>query len=92
MITDSILNLLGTLGRFFASLVPSLPDPGPILGGITGNLSTLFGYAAGSGAWIPWDVGGACLLAVVAVFVSAFGIRLLRIVLSVFTGGGGGAA
>jgi hypothetical protein len=92
VITAALLSLLGTLGKFLASLVPSLPDPGPVLSGLTSNISTLYGYTAGSGAWIPWGAGALCLVAVFAVIVIAFGIRLGRIVLSLFTGGGGGAA
>lgn len=92
MITAAIMWLLGGFVTLVFSLFPPLPDPGPILANVQGGIGSVFSSAASLSFWVPFGATGAALALVAAVAVVAFGIKLVRIVASFLTLGGGSAA
>lgn len=92
MITHLLIVAVGGFAKVVLHLFPPLPDPGPILGGVNGAVGTVFSYAAGFGAWVPWGAVAAALGVVVAMLAASAVIKLVRIVASFLTLGGGSAA
>lgn len=77
--------------NFFLGLLPTADPPSFVLG-MTGWLDTVWDYASGLGAWIPYTVLGDVVVAVLASVGIGFAIKIARIVASFFTAGGGSAA
>lgn len=92
MIAQFWLWLLSTIAQAVLDLFPEGPEPAPVLGGVSSAWGTVVSSAASMGAWIPWSVVGAALAVVAAVLVTAGVIKLVRIVASFVTLGGGSAA
>ena len=55
-------------------------------------LPSVFAFAASMGVWFPWSVLGIVLASVFSVWGASFLFKILRIVISHVTGGGGSAA
>lgn len=55
-------------------------------------LPQVMAFGSSMGVWFPWDVLGVVLAAVFGVWISSFGIKVVRIIISHVTGGGGSAA
>lgn len=53
---------------------------------------TVFGFANSMGVWFPTGLAMTVAGALIATWTIAFGIKAVRVVLSLFTGGGGSAA
>jgi hypothetical protein len=92
VIADFFITTMGYLASLVLSLFPDSTGPGEAQGAIATGLGTVFGYAAGFGAWVPWSAIGPAVLVVTAVFLVAGVIRLVRIVASFLSFGGGSAA
>lgn len=92
MITEFFLWLLGSIAKLVLTLFPAGPDPAPALGGATSGIGQIFGWAAGLGNWVPWSAIGPALGVVVLVLAAAGVVKLVRIVASFLTLGGGSAA
>lgn len=92
MITAALMWLLGGFVTVVFSLFPPLPDPAPILGNVTSGIGQVFASAASLAFWVPFGATGAAIALVAAVAAVAFGIKLVRIVASFLTLGGGSAA
>lgn len=58
---------------------------------LSGYAGTVFGVASSMGVWFPWTVVVTVVGAVLFSILAGFGIRILRIIISTFTGGGGAA-
>lgn len=88
MITATLIDVLGF---FLGALLDALPqtDVPPWLADAGSYIPTVFSFANSMGVWFPWGVLNMILPGVVAVWLAAFGIRICRIVISHFTGGGG---
>lgn len=86
--------LLGVLFLFLRGVIALFPDGDPPawVDDGAGMLGQLVGYASGLGAWIPFQLAGTVLAAVLVCMVAGFGIKLVRIVASFLTAGGGSAA
>jgi hypothetical protein len=91
MITEAILGLFIGLFSLVLSLLPTRPAPGWLDDG-AGYLSSIWTAGAGLGAWIPWTLVGTVFSAILACVVIGFTIKIVRIVASFFTAGGGSAA
>ena len=78
--------LFGVLGALPA---PSMPN---WWADLASSLATIAGYLNTMNAWFPVQLTVDIVVFLVAAQLIAFGIRLARIVLSLFTGGGGSAA
>lgn len=91
MIFEAIVSVFAGFVSWVFSLLPN-DDPPAWLLSSTGALRTVWSYAAGLGAWIPWDVAGYVVAAVLSCVGIGLAIKVLRIVASFFTAGGGSAA
>lgn len=94
MIADLFIWLLGTVVQLVAWLIDliPLPDPDPILSGISGGIGSVFAAAGALSFWVPFGAAGAAVLLVAAVAGVSFGVKVVRIVASFLTLGGGSAA
>lgn len=91
MITTAILSWLAGL---FSALLSWLPAPSvpSWVSGITTAVSTVVTYMASMSAWFPVGLLRTILLAWAAAYLVAVAVRLARLVVSLFTGGGGSVA
>jgi hypothetical protein len=85
---------LSPIYAFFMLIVGWLPtDPPPSwVSDANGLLSQIWGWGAGLGAWVPWQLIGVVVAAVLACALIGFLIKIVRIVASFLTLGGGSAA
>lgn len=91
MIIELIVRLLVGVVQLFSLMLGSLQPPA-WLSGVSGQMSTLLGYGASMGAWVPWDVFGLAIAALGTCLAISFTLRIVRMAMSLFTGGGGSAA
>lgn len=91
MIWEPLLALAFAILRGIVGLLPT-DDPPEWLDDGAGYVSTVLAKGAGLGAWIPFQLAGTVLAAVLACVAIGFTIKLVRIVASFFTAGGGSAA
>lgn len=91
MIFEAIVNLfVGLVSMIFDGL-GTKPAPG-WLTNVAANLSEVVGFGASMGSWVPWSILGSCAAAVVSCAALSLVVRVVRILVSLFTGGGGSAA
>lgn len=91
MIVEAIFNVVGAFLAFVVGLFPTR-DPASWVSSMGPAIQTVWNAAAGMGAWIPWSNVSAVVQAVIGAMLTGLAIRLIRVVLSLFTGGGGSAA
>ena len=91
MIVELIVKAVAALARGLAALLGDLPAPA-FLSTALDSVGDLLSNFGGLGAWVPWGFVGDVFTAVMAAMVIGFGIKVVRIVLSLFTAGGGSAA
>lgn len=91
MVTAAIYNALVDFFGFLLGLFPTIELPA--------WLDSAGTYAAqgveaanGFGYWVPVDALGNAFVFLLVCGAVVFGVRVFRILLSLFTGGGGGAA
>jgi hypothetical protein len=93
MIPDLIFGLLLDFVTWFMHALPAVTIPSWL--GSTGTVVTSAGTwgadAAGFGGWIPFTAIGNVITSVLVAIPLAVSVRLVRIVLSYMTGGGGAA-
>lgn len=91
MITAAVIDMCALI---VASLIDALPVtqvPG-WLADAGSYIPQVMGFAASMGVWFPWTVLGVVLSAVFGVWVASFGVKVVRIIISHVTGGGGSAS
>lgn len=88
MILDLIFGMAAWIALGLLDGVPVIPVPDWItqLGGFA---ATIFGFAHSMGVWFPVGLVVTVGTALLAIAVASFGIRIVRIVISHLTGGGG---
>lgn len=91
MIFEAIAGFFVSLIEAVVNLLPTGNPPG-WLQGWGAKVSDVLGYAAGLGAWIPLSLSVTVITALLACIVLGFVIKVVRIVASFFTAGGGSAA
>jgi len=91
VITEWVLGVGGWLLHTLLGALPVMSVPG-WMSSNDGAFSTVFGAAGSMGVWFPSTLVVTVLLAVVATWLVGFGIKLVRIVASFLTAGGGSAA
>lgn len=91
MIVELLVKAISALIAGLGSLFGTMTLPG-WWANVDGWLTTLGGHAAGFGQWIPWATAINTATFVVACIGVAFVIKLVRVVASFFTAGGGSAA
>lgn len=90
MIWEGIVSAFVWIVNGVVSLIPTDAPPAWLNDG-AGYLNTLMESAAGLGAWIPWSLAVTVLGAVLSCVVIGFTIKVVRIVASFLTVGGGSA-
>ncbi len=93
MITEFFLWLMASVWHLVTSLFPD-PDPATstVADGVQQGIGTVLAYAGAFGHWIPWWVVVPVLALVMGALIAGGGIKLVRIVASFLTLGGGSAA
>ena len=89
MITGLLIKMIAGVAGWVVSLLPNLPTPDAAMGGITSGIATVMGYAARMDSWIPFPAVGLALALVLPCLAAAVIIHFVRLVYSMFTGGGG---
>lgn len=91
MITEWVLGVGGWLLTALLAALPTVTVP-TWLSGNDSAFSTVFSAAGSMGVWFPSTLVISVLTGVLALWLVGFGIKLVRIVASFFTAGGGSAA
>ncbi len=91
MITDWILAAGGWLLHALTSALPTIAVPS-WLSGNDSAFSTVFSAAGSMGVWFPSTLVVAVLSGLLVIWLASFVVKIARIVLSLFTAGGGSAA
>lgn len=91
MIVEALVDVLFGIVEFVIGLIPTTAAP-VWIADASGYLETLWGYGAGLGAWVPWSLVGTVFASVLSCVAIGLVIKLVRIVASFFTAGGGSAA
>jgi hypothetical protein len=90
VITGAILSMLATVFGALISVLPGIPVPSWL--NASGPIGTVFADAGTMGVWFPVGLIVTVLTSLLAIWLLAFGVKAARIVVSLFTGGGGSAA
>ena len=91
MITEWLLGVGGWLLHTLLSALPVVTVP-TWISGSDSAFSTVFSAADSMGVWFPTTLVVSVLTGVLTLWVVGFGIKVVRIVASFFTAGGGSAA
>lgn len=91
MITQALISLLKTCASFALGLFPTTTIP-DWAGQMTDWITELNGYLVSVSAWLPFDWMGVVLTVFIAVVLAALAIKVVRIIASFLTLGGGSAA
>jgi len=91
VIIEGLVVVLKAFLSFVVGLFPTSNPPGWLINA-SGTLQSVWDAASGLGAWIPFALAGQVIAAVLACMTLGLGIKLIRVVVSLFTGGGGSAA
>lgn len=89
MITGLILRMLADVASALLNALPHIGVPSWLSD--NGAIGQVFQAAGSMGVWFPVALASTVLLAVVGIWLAGFGVKVARMVISVFTGGGGGA-
>lgn len=91
MIVEWLFTLAANLLEWLTSGLPTYTEP-EWISGLAGAMSQVFSVAGSMGVWFPAPLVLAVLTALLTFWLVSFGIKLVRMILSLFTGGGGSAA
>jgi hypothetical protein len=91
MVTDAVIGFFFNVINSVLGLLPTITVP-DWLSSADGPIATVLGYAGSMGAWFPSTLVLTVVTAVLATWAIGFVIKLVRIVASFFTLGGGSAA
>lgn len=91
MIVEGFLTVLAEVIGFIGGLFPAIDAPA-FLGSITSGVNTVVGHMAPLGVWLPFGAAGTAVQFVIAAAGVALVVKLIRVVASFFTAGGGSAA
>lgn len=91
MIVEAIVNVLVALVTTIGNLMPNMDAPS-FVSSITSSVATVTGAIAPLGTWVPFGAAGQATSLLLSAIGVALIIKVIRIAVSLFTGGGGGAA
>lgn len=91
MITEALFHVITSVANFVLGLLPSMTVPAWV-DSATSYIAAGVGPVLELDHWIPIGPIGVVLAFLLVAWAVALGIRLFRIALSTFTGGGGSAA
>lgn len=89
MIVETWMGIIAWATGWIPDAAAELPPPPEILGSAPEYVSYIMGYASTLGAWFPFDLLQPAVAAGVAIWLFGLIIRIVRIVLSFLTLGGG---
>lgn len=88
MIWEWLLNAIADAAEWLHAQYTIMGVPDWVFAGI-GYVASAMAYVSSLGNWIPFDLGGVVMLAALAAWVLGVGIKIVRIVASFLTLGGG---
>jgi len=91
VIVELIVNMFVGLVGLVVGATGTAEPPG-FIQSIGPQLQELVNLGASLGAWVPWSIVGSAVGAVGGAYVISLLVKLVRIVVSLFSGGGGSAA
>lgn len=91
MITNAILTVFSDLLHGLLSVIPAISVPS-WLSGQSGPIATVFQDAGLMSVWFPVTLAVTVIGAVLAIWLAGFAVKIARMCVSLFTGGGGSAA
>ncbi len=91
MISDAILTFFQGVLHAMLSALPAVDVPGWLVSGASA-VTTVFSFVASMGVWFPGSLALTVMTSLLGVWLIGFGIKVVRIVISLFTFGGGSAA
>jgi hypothetical protein len=92
MLFEWLVTVLAAIVDFLIAALDALvPDPPAFIDDIPGYVDTLNGYLDGTDVWIPWEIVGPMIAVVGVAFLASWAIKIVRIVASYLTAGGGSA-
>jgi len=91
MIVDAFINMVVS---WLGSMIDSMPQANlpDWMNGPLDFVNTVFGFANSMSVWFPTPLVMTIIGALFTVYAISFGIKVVRILISHVTGGGGGAA
>lgn len=91
MIIEFLMTVAANVFDWLFSGLPPYTPP-DWLSGLSGAAAQVFSVASSMGVWFPATLVLTILGALLAVWLVSFGIKVARMAISLFTGGGGSAA
>ena len=91
MITGAVLKFFAALFQHVIGALP-LAGPPPWIVGQSSSIGVVFADAGSMSVWFPTQTFTTVLGSLMTLWLVGFGIKFARIVVSLFTGGGGSAA
>lgn len=91
MVTQLVLDWWASAIAFIGGLI-SLPPVPSFLADLPGYVSTAASYVASTGVWIPWALMGTVIGVWAVCLAAGLAVKVVRIVASFLTLGGGSAA
>jgi hypothetical protein len=91
VITGLVVHWWASFVVFIGGLV-TVPAPPAFLGQLAGWVTTARSYVASTDVWLPWPLAVAVLAAYAGSLLAGLAVKLVRIIASFLTLGGGSAA
>ena len=88
MITYAFLNLIASLFAMILGWIPSIFGD-ELLNSVIAFYNTILSYAVPWGNWVPLDTIGTLAYYILITAIASIMIRLVRLIVSLVTGGGG---
>ncbi len=92
MITELLVTIFAGIAGAMGALMPDFDAPGWLTTSLPNAVDAMRPYLAGANAWLPLDQVGVVLAFVAFALAAALTVKLVRIVASFATFGGGSAA
>lgn len=91
MILEAIITAVVAVLSALGDLFPEMDTPA-FIGSISSQISSVTGQMAPLGNWVPFGAAGTALQLVLAAIAIAIVVKVVRIIASFLTAGGGSAA
>ena len=91
MVVEFLMTVAANVFEWAFSGLPPYTPPDWV-GGIGSAAASVFGVAGSMGVWFPAQLVLTILAAMLAVWLVSFSVKVIRMAISLFTGGGGSAA
>jgi hypothetical protein len=92
VITELLVTIFAGIARAMGLLMPDFGAPEWLTSSLPAAVDAMVPYLAGANAWLPLDQVGAVLAFVAFALAAALTVKVVRIVASFATFGGGSAA